>query len=240
MVRIRIAKTPFKHRGLQVEVDNWCNIHLLTHDKNMNRYDTLKKILFQKFSIDNFSGDIKTIGNNHDIQKTANINTNYSSLPISTNNSPPQITDNRTVFSTSQTSSNIKPTPDKADFLNSNSPHKLTQKGEDQYSRGDFDKAIKAFTEAIRIDPTYGDAYNNLAVIYFQLGNNSQAIKYFSEGLHFEPNNRSMVLNYGAVLTMTQNHSKALSLYSAFYKSHPGDQEIRNLIQKSQKPFFKQ
>src|SRR4051812_47189380 len=56
----------------------------------------------------------------------------------------------------------------------------------DAYSRGEFcakagkdDEAIAAFKEAVRIDPTFVDAWTYLAAIYEKKGNEKEALNAF-------------------------------------------------------------
>ena len=65
----------------------------------------------------------------------------------------------------------ITPLPDNIDILN-----KL---GERANESGDYKKAIKCYKKAITIKPKHLEAYHNLGVSYFNLGEKSKAKKYF-------------------------------------------------------------
>ena len=70
--------------------------------------------------------------------------------------------------------SQAAPSPEKADLV------------ADAYSRGEFcakagkdDEAIAAFKEAVRIDPTFVDAWTYLAALYEKKGANKEAMEAF-------------------------------------------------------------
>ena len=47
--------------------------------------------------------------------------------------------------------------------------------------KGDYDQAIADYTQAIRIDPKYTEAYNNRGIAYRKKGNDAKANLDFAE-----------------------------------------------------------
>ena len=64
----------------------------------------------------------------------------------------------------------------------------VTEKVADAYSRGVFllqternEEAIQAFEEAVKLDPTFGNGWENLAVLYEKLGDEKKALEAFKK-----------------------------------------------------------
>jgi tetratricopeptide (TPR) repeat protein len=49
------------------------------------------------------------------------------------------------------------------------------------------DKALADFTEAIRLDPTYADAWNGRAIVWHATGKYEQAVADFTEASRLDP-----------------------------------------------------
>ena len=53
---------------------------------------------------------------------------------------------------------------------------------------GDRDKAIADYTEAIRLDPKYAEAYCNRGIAYGKKGDHDEAIADFTAAIQIDPN----------------------------------------------------
>jgi tetratricopeptide (TPR) repeat protein len=66
--------------------------------------------------------------------------------------------------------------------------------------QGKYDEGIKAYDEAIRLDPSYVRAWNNKGLALFGQGNYDEAIKAFDEAIKLDPkfamawNNKGLAL----------------------------------------------
>jgi tetratricopeptide (TPR) repeat protein len=63
----------------------------------------------------------------------------------------------------------------------------LIASGKQTALRGDLDRAVRDFSEAIRIDPTYPDGYLARGETYFELGQTERAIADYSAALTHDP-----------------------------------------------------
>ena len=109
----------------------------------------------------------------------------------------------------------------------------LNLKGEDLFSGGDIEGAMRLFAEAERKDPHYLLTYNNIGVIYWQKGESTTALRYFINVLKEDPNNREATLNCGILLKSMGEFEDAERLCSAYLRNHPDDREITAALQKN-------
>ena len=57
------------------------------------------------------------------------------------------------------------------------------------YDRGEYEKAVKIFTEILSKDPGLGFAYHYLAMCYKNLGLKDNCIEYAKKALELDPEN---------------------------------------------------
>ena len=57
--------------------------------------------------------------------------------------------------------------------------------------KGDCDKAILDYSEAIKLDPSFVAAYNDRAVSWFKKGDYDKAVADFKEVMRLIPNSKS-------------------------------------------------
>ncbi|MFH1752928.1 MAG: tetratricopeptide repeat protein, partial [Candidatus Omnitrophota bacterium] len=49
------------------------------------------------------------------------------------------------------------------------------------------DEALASYRAAVKIDPGYADAYNNIGAVYRDMGEKGRAMEYFKKALDAEP-----------------------------------------------------
>jgi tetratricopeptide (TPR) repeat protein len=62
--------------------------------------------------------------------------------------------------------------------------------GKDYYSKKEFDKAIDALTQAIRLDPHYADAFGMRGEVYEDKGDKDAAVQDFTQALNLNPKDK--------------------------------------------------
>ena len=79
--------------------------------------------------------------------------------------------------------------------------------------KGDYDQAIADYTEAIRLNPEYAEAYCNRGVAYWEKGNDDKAIADFTEAIRLNPEYARAYQNRGVAYGKKGENSKAKSDY---------------------------
>ncbi len=93
----------------------------------------------------------------------------------------------------------------------------------------EYDQAIQAYDQALRLDPNYTDAFNNRAItyrdggLYFgqQKGDLKKSIQYLTEAQQAQPNDYETVFGLGVAQGMSGNLSKAIELFSKSTQLQP-------------------
>jgi len=87
----------------------------------------------------------------------------------------------------------------------------LVESGKRWAKKNDLDRAIRDFTEAIRIDPLFADAYLSRGQSLFKLGNVARAIADFNECIRLEPRNAFAARSRGMALLYSSDEGLALA-----------------------------
>lgn len=86
--------------------------------------------------------------------------------------------------------------------------------GLDQYSRGEYSKAIQSFKTAVEKDPDFVDAYYNLGSLYEFLKSYNSAIASFTKINQLDPNDSEVVIKLAELYNKIGNNQRALSYLS--------------------------
>lgn len=98
--------------------------------------------------------------------------------------------------------------------------------GENKYNKGDYQGAIAAYTEAIRLNPKYGDAYNNRGLAHAKLGNHNKAIEDYNQALRINPNNFSVYANRGTARLKLGDSRRAVEDIQEALSLRPGEKQV--------------
>lgn len=84
-------------------------------------------------------------------------------------------------------------------------------KGSALIDNGDHQNAIKAYGEAIGLNPQYVDAYNNRGIAYGILGDTQKAINDFNTAIELNPQNEAAYFNRGFAYHILGNNQQAVN-----------------------------
>ena len=84
------------------------------------------------------------------------------------------------------------------------------EKGKRYYENEDYDTAIAEFTEAIRLDPSYADAYRCRGDAYQGKGQYNKAIKDLTEAIRLDPDNADAYFSRGDAYNWKEQYNKAI------------------------------
>ena len=74
--------------------------------------------------------------------------------------------------------------------------------GKDWSSKGEQDKAIENYTEAIRLDPDYVNAFIGRGVSWGEKGEYDKAIADYDEAIRLDPDNQHAIRNRAVTMSM--------------------------------------
>ena len=80
-------------------------------------------------------------------------------------------------------------------------------------NQGRTDEAIAHFREAIRIDPTFGDAHNDLGLALNNLGRFDEAAEHLSLAVRLQPTSANAQDNLGVALAGQRKYAEAIPCY---------------------------
>jgi uncharacterized caspase-like protein len=89
------------------------------------------------------------------------------------------------------------------------------------YNRGDYETAIADFTEAIRIDQNYEEAYNDRGLAYDKKGDYDRAIADYTQAIRIDPNYAIAYNNRGLAYGNKKDHDRAIAEYSQAIRIDP-------------------
>lgn len=95
--------------------------------------------------------------------------------------------------------------------------------GLDYQDQGEFDEAIAAFEEAIRLDPDYALAHYNLGRARYLQGQMEQAVAAFEEAIQIDPEMAEAYTNLGAVYSAQGKTEEAIAACKTAIRLDPND-----------------
>ncbi|GHT85531.1 hypothetical protein FACS1894137_09920 [Spirochaetia bacterium] len=95
------------------------------------------------------------------------------------------------------------------------------EKGNASYNRGDYDMAIADYTEAIRLDPNYANAYYNRGVAYENKKDYDRAIGDYTQAIRINPNYAVAYNNRGGVYVDKKDYDRAIADYTEAIRLDP-------------------
>ena len=79
------------------------------------------------------------------------------------------------------------------------------------YQQNKYGIALDEFNHAVQIDPTYGQAYNGLGLVYSALGEDAKADESFKKAVQVEPKSSESRNNYGSFLCARKRYDESIT-----------------------------
>ncbi|MGB7545713.1 MAG: tetratricopeptide repeat protein, partial [Methanothrix sp.] len=93
------------------------------------------------------------------------------------------------------------------------------------YGQGKYDEAIKAYGEAIKLDPNYKEAFYNKGLALAALDKRNEAIQAYDEAIKLDPNYKEAFYNKGLALAALHKRNEAIQAYDEAIKLDPNYKE---------------
>jgi Ca-activated chloride channel family protein len=100
-------------------------------------------------------------------------------------------------------------------------PEGYNKKGLEFYEAGKFAEAIKAYDEAIKLKPGYGEAYANRGDAYLRSGQFKKAVESYKQAVQFKPDLSTAHNNMGTAYYKLGEYKKAIAAYTQALKINP-------------------
>ena len=98
---------------------------------------------------------------------------------------------------------------------------KLISEGNDHYRKGRLGDAVRAYNQAIKMDPDNAVAWNNKGLILAVAGNFQEALKCHLRAFELDPENADAVSNIGMAYAKLGNLEEAMEWYDRAIKIDP-------------------
>jgi tetratricopeptide (TPR) repeat protein len=102
--------------------------------------------------------------------------------------------------------------------------------GSQRLAQKDFDGAILAYSECLRLSPQQASCYNNRALAYREKSNLSQAIADYTEAIKFDPIQVLYYTNRAFVYYQVKKYDLAIADLNASLKINPHDANVKELL----------
>jgi type IV pilus biogenesis/stability protein PilW len=97
--------------------------------------------------------------------------------------------------------------------------------GVDLYRQREIPKAIQAYQKVIELDPTYVEAYNNLGIIYQDLGYFDKAFEAYQKAIEVNPQYEKAYNNLGILLFLNGRYEESVGAFQKALEINPGNIE---------------
>ena len=102
---------------------------------------------------------------------------------------------------------------------------KYYEEGDEHYRREEFDMALVNYNKAVKADPKFAFAWDNMGICYRKMGNYKKAIECYQESLKIDPNGTMPLQNMAVAYEFLKDHKNAAETYVKFIKAFPDDPE---------------
>lgn len=100
------------------------------------------------------------------------------------------------------------------------------QKAVDASKKEDWKEAIKNYEQAVKTDPTFIYAWDNLGICYRRAGEYDKALNAYKQSLAIDPKGKMPLQNIAMTYIYKKEYQKAIDAYNDLDKVYPGDPEV--------------
>lgn len=95
-----------------------------------------------------------------------------------------------------------------------------------QYSeREQYDLALVEYNKAVKQDPKFAFAWDNMGICYRKLKRYQEAINCYKKSLELDPKGNNPLMNMGVAYEMIQDYKSAATIYEKMIEYYPEDPE---------------
>ena len=102
---------------------------------------------------------------------------------------------------------------------------KFYEEAADKEKADDLNGAIKLYKKALKEDPNFVEAYDNIGVCYRRIGDLKNAIANYNKSIELYPKGTMAHMNLGVIYGIQKEYDKAIAEYEILQKIEPDDPE---------------
>jgi tetratricopeptide (TPR) repeat protein len=91
----------------------------------------------------------------------------------------------------------------------------FNNRGNAHAARGDYDRALQDYSQALRLNPKYAGAMRNRGSVYVRKGDYERAIRDYSEAARLDPDDPHALIGRGFVYCQKQQFDRAVQDFDA-------------------------
>ena len=111
----------------------------------------------------------------------------------------------------------------------------LFQSGREHHQKNELIEGINAYERVIELAPDHYEAYNNLGMIYFALGEDELGIQYINQAIRLAPTVSFLHNNLGYALLKQGLNSEAAGAFERALQLDPGNTHALNNLKSAYK-----
>jgi tetratricopeptide (TPR) repeat protein len=103
--------------------------------------------------------------------------------------------------------------------------HSLNNRGWAYYRKGDYDRAVQDYNQAIHLKPDYAYVLNNRGLVYYRQGDYDRAIQDYDQAIHLKPDYAGAFNNRGLAYESKRDSERAIQDFDQAVKLSPDSAE---------------
>jgi tetratricopeptide (TPR) repeat protein len=109
------------------------------------------------------------------------------------------------------------------------------ESGRAAFAKGDYDRAIADYTQAIRLNPNSTTIYNNRGNAYSNKGDYDHAIADYTQAIRLDPNSATAYNNRGTAYSEGGDYDQAIADFEVALRINPNDDVARYNLERARR-----